>query len=634
MDLSDTLSRPTAPERAPLGASGELGAASPEHAAMRSVDAAIDGGGRLVYGAGWDEARTAIADARARDGLSAFARVGTEPSAFGSVLGDASRATELGGALGVREQIAASLGIARPGVAAAGPRPADEPGRAEPESPPRGPEHGLDPARDAEQIRARLDPEANLLALDYGVTRPDIDAIRGIVDRFPSVEHGSRVLAALSPAELQRWADNLDDPAVQGGLGADERREHYAALARNLDTTQFGRFAEAVVEGSADGDREGRWFAYAAAPTAPTETLAGFVGQATGRGRDQDDARLAPAVGEAVYGLGQRDPAALATVLSRYAKEDTEWLVSGAVMDRMAQPGLGGTRGEVTSTIEHDGSSLSRALAGVARAGDLQRKADFFAEATGQLQALRDLPTAARHGVVHTGAGQASDQVRDGLTRVVRSDADGVVSQLLGDRDRTGEHTVSYVEALLAGGQTSQIRDTLARLGRGDTLRETPEARFGLPNSSTPAQQSNALALGHYTGAVAAALDNHYRDRREQAEALGKVFSGVVSVGMAGASPTTAAGRLAQGTASTGGGALTEVLATHVVESLDRFSRGNKTLDETLVDLAQPQVVTMVPRSGGGVEPETRPYNTPAMQNQFKIQSNYVVTQNMRQQNR
>jgi hypothetical protein len=195
-------------------------------------------------------------------------------------------------------------------------------------------------------------------------------------------------------------------------------------------------------------------------------------------------------------------------------------------------------------------------LDAAAASGDLRVKGRVFSVATQQYNLVEGLP--------------AEQPFTDGLTRLVKSDPNGLVQELRTRTDTSGDSMVTYLQKMLESGKTQEVKDLLIQMQQGNDGKGNALEYFSDPK--------NARNLGYFSGAIAGAINNMSADTAAQANLLKTIF-------VAGYGATGAVNPPAGVLASVGNG-VTSVTIDNVVSDVQN---GHKELKAAMYELAIPR---------------------------------------------
>lgn len=474
------------------------------------------------------------------------------------------------GALAAHDEVLTSLGIAIPETQAdvratlVAKTQSEAPG---------GRTLGQDPvARALGSIRESLSERG----LDLDVSHSDLESIERTF-RGLSPQNATAVARGLSDMDLQKWTSELN--GTVGGYTPGEQRRLFDVLAARLDATQLKRFADALGTRTSSGER-GQSLGLAIAAHAPESVRAAFVrGGASVAARD---AEIGPAVGEVLASLRG---ATLNQTLGALQRAGTlAGVVEGSVRSDLI-PNYGGG----APTITYDADTLGRVLRTASLSGDATAQAVLVDAASGQLKPIED----GAGLLVPTLRGDSVDQIRGGITSILRRDAAGVLGAF--ERTRQGGGAFpDYVASMIESGQSAEIGRMLVRVGTGNGTAQSAgwitQQRPG--DVDRRGYYANAETLGFAVGSVSAAIDSISDSRRDTGNTLKDIFG--VAAGAAG-TVNAPAGVVAS--------VLTGVVNVGVDAVVSRYVAGDAGLKESLTALAFPRNVDGTQYNGGASTP-------------------------------
>ncbi len=346
--------------------------------------------------------------------------------------------------------------------------------------------------------------------LDWDVTNDDLHNISATLAALSGPEL-DQVIAELSPTQLKRWVQEMGHSI--NGLSRDEKRRVFDLLTINTTGTTLVRVHDAILAG---GDGEDAIDLGMAIRTHSSEqTIVDFVTYTVG----QDLSRhrysgVAPAL--AVQAV--KDPQAVDAITRAI-------ITAGDALALIAVDSL------ITAHVEDTGNAcididplaslitpISNGTDPALRAAAFTAMVRFTTDADGQLRALLD----ERHGIFDSTAHDflgttqeetpATDILNDtqeqflaAATRLLASDANGVVAELATELDEDGALTTSYFRQLVDLGRSDGLHRVIIALRGGDTVDSARFAEYGTdPDYPYPHAQNLAFLAGGLSNALAA----------------------------------------------------------------------------------------------------------------------------------
>ena len=498
----------------------------------------------------------------------------TMDSQFAAIRGGVAPPPGFAAAVGSYNQVLGSLGL--PGVDARGEALlAQAPGRAE--SAAGGHAREQDPervSRAVTAIRAALSEGV----LDPDVSRADLRRIENTIQGL-SRQDATAAVGTLSNTELRGWTSEID--GTVGGYSRADRGTLFGVLATRLDAAQLGRVATALeTPAGSTGAERGQQFGQALAQ-APEAVRAQFV-RAMAAQATRNDA-VGPAVGEALASL--RGTTLDRTLGALQSSSRLAGVVEGAVRTDLTPNYAGGA-----PTLSYDADTLGRVLRTVAQSGDATARAAVVDAAAGQLARVEE----GAGFLTPTLRGDSVDQIRGGITTVLRRDT----TAILGALEQTtpgGGAFPDYLASMISSRQSAEVGQMLVRVGTGNgqarssaewVTRQVPGDTDGRP------YYINAQTLGFAVGSVGAAIESISDSRRTQGDLVKSVFG--VAAGVAGA-----AGPQAGVVASV----LTGAVNAGVDQVTSSYIRGTNDLEASLSELAFPRNRDGTRYNGGAETP-------------------------------
>jgi hypothetical protein len=387
----------------------------------------------------------------------------------------------------------------------------------------------------------------------------------------------NEVISQLSDGDLRKWAGEIN--GTVGGLSASEQQSLFNSLAEGLDGKQLARVANAfsgepdsvtqlgkTIGARADADTKVE-FVKAMAPSTTERQVTlvdnGFLAPSSTLSGNED----ARAVGEVLASMAKQ-PSSFNSAIAALSDEQLQSVMDASAMETSTTTAMSTGMGAASSTsVDYNPKLVADITRAAASSSDAKTKARVFEAASEQLKEISDAG-----GALTPYIGKAADvkQVSDAMTTLLRSDPNGIVTQLRTNVDATGGSLVNYSSALMGQGQEKTVRNLLVSLQQGNDGKGN-----AFNNFSNPAVARN---LGFFTGSVAAAINNKTSDRGDQANMVKNIFG--AGFGAAGAA-NPAAGVIA----SVGNGITAQTIDGIVKDLAD----GDKALKQSMYELAIPR---------------------------------------------
>ena len=425
----------------------------------------------------------------------------------------------------------------------------------------------IDPKKVADSVKLIKDRLSESLT-DWDVSHGDLSDIQNSVKGLNSAET-NEVFKQLSDGDLTKWADELD--GTLGSFDAGEKKTLFNELAGKLDDQQSARFSNAL------GDQENiQSFADSVSNNATGATKAALIGRYAGNVETNESAAIA--VAELIGGM-KNNPRELEGVLKNLTQPQLAAVMKAASQEEIhstpvfsPQGGIGG--GSVYTTFNP--APLADLITAVSNTNNAELKANVFQAGATQLKNIEEAG-----GLLNPVAGQddAAKTVRDSVTNLLNSDTTGIMTNLE-HNFRNGDGISAYTKSMLKAGETTQLGNIIAKLSKGNDLKNDPLARFGSQVSGTDGRPhyQNAQVLGYFSGALFAGAKQITSDRSKQADMLKNVFGTI-----AGA---TGAINPASGIASSVVNGLTQEVVGEVTDGLNK---GTMDLQQALDELIFPR---------------------------------------------
>lgn len=400
------------------------------------------------------------------------------------------------------------------------------------------------------------------------VSHGDLSDIQKSVKGLNSAE-ANEVIKQLSDNDLKKWADELD--GTLGSFDKGEKKTLFNELAGKLDDQQLARFSNAL------GDKENvQSFADSVSNNASGATKAALIDRYAGNVEKDETAAIA--VAELIGGM-KNNPRELEGALAKLSQPQLAAVMKAASQEEIHSTpifapsgGVGG--GSVYTTFNP--APLADMINAVSKTGNAELKANVFQAGANELKRLE-----AAGGLLNPVAGQgdAAKTVRDSLTNLLKSDTNGIMSNLE-HNFRNGDGISAYTKSMLGAGETKELGNIIAKLSKGNDLKGDPLGRFGTQIRGTDGNPhyKNAQVLGYFSGALFAGAKQITSDRSKQADMLKNVFGTI-----AGA---TGAINPAAGVASSVVNGLTQAVVGEVTDGLNK---GTMDLQQALDELIFPR---------------------------------------------
>jgi len=347
---------------------------------------------------------------------------------------------------------------------------------------------------------------------DWDVTNNDLHNIQSTLESLSGSEL-DRVLANLSPTQLQRWVEEMGNSI--NGFSLDEKQEIFAILATSASGDSLSKVHEAILAGS--GGEDAIRFGMAIQLTSPDQVILDFVSYAMASGlATHEFSGLAP-----VIALGGIEDAATAAAAVRKLVETTD-SIELIVADTLAHTGAG------ASTTPNP---LELLVSAIRDAGDSELNAIAFAALAGLTAGggarLREL-LLDRHGLGDTTSGglltatkrddrataalsRAEPELLGYATELLLDDTNNVIEELATRRDVDGSLTTSYWQMLVDHRRHDDLHAVLGSLRGGDVV---DTHRFSAAGTNPGYDYPHARNLAF----VAATLNNALREYADESK--------------------------------------------------------------------------------------------------------------------
>lgn len=258
-------------------------------------------------------------------------------------------------------------------------------------------------------------------------------------------------------------------------------------------------------------------------------TKVDFIRRLAGSSTDQPRVRTmnedrvydpqARAIAEVLGGL-QHNPAAAELAFESLRPEQVREVLNAATREVQLFAFAFGGGSSVTFA---DASTFDAVMTAASRIGDADTKARIFDEGVAELKDLES-----------RGLDEAAEVARNGLTRLLMSDTNGVMRELAYNKETfDGSALAYYMKSMLNAGEAARLGEIQAQILTGNQ-RDTgdPVARFEELSSTASGHDryANAEVAGYFAGAVTSAARSITDDARQQAELLTAVFKSALTV--------------------------------------------------------------------------------------------------------
>ncbi len=343
---------------------------------------------------------------------------------------------------------------------------------------------------------------------DWDVTNNDLHNIFSTLEPLSAAEL-DQVLRQLSPAQLERWITEMSNGI--NGFSRGEKRQVFAMLAATTSGESLGRVHDAIVNGATS--EEVTDLGMAIRHHAPDQTIVDFVHYAI----DQDLAgnrysAVAPALGAG----GVKDRTAIETMTRGI-------MASEAAIDLFVVDSL------VTAHIEDTGKSCveidpwNSLVDAIGGGTDSELIADVFVSiarsAVRSEERLGHL-LQSRHGIsapLSKPLQSAAESLLEDATRLMATDANGVVAQLATRLDPDGSLTTDFLHQLVAQDQIDQLGTLIRQLRGGEDVDIEAFSDIGAhPDYPYPHAQN----LGFFAASLRRALERYADDARSDVDAI------------------------------------------------------------------------------------------------------------------
>lgn len=372
---------------------------------------------------------------------------------------------------------------------------------------------------------------------DWDVTNNDLHNIWSALKSLTGNEL-DRVIAALSPAQLERWIEEMGNRI--NGFSLSEKAQVFALLATNASGESLGKVHDAIV--SAGDSRDSIAIGTAVSDHSPDLVISNFVNFVVTR--DLSGHRYST-VAPTLALTGVDDTKAVGSVLNRTVSTDD--VLERIVADSVALHDADGDVNPLDSlvdTIARSDNSHLKAIAFAAIA-DLALHADvrvrgllrdrhriFDNTTTDYFGTKEDVDDATRL------LRSAESGLLSSAAEILASDAAGVVKGMATIRDPDGSTMTAYFRELIDRELTAQLGQVITALRGGDVVDPVTFSGRGLdPGYPYPHAQN----LGYVAGALRLALEEYADDAKQDIDwitggakiltvGLGVAYSAVLAV--------------------------------------------------------------------------------------------------------
>ncbi|MBI1684758.1 hypothetical protein [Caulobacter hibisci] len=391
------------------------------------------------------------------------------------------------------------------------------------------------------------------------ITHDDVKTAVGALTQLDSANAKTAIETLAKDGSLDRLAAEVNDGKGLGlgGLSADEKRDFFNAMAKDLGGSQLKSLSDAFAKAGGDyhGKADVQALGQAVATHAASDVKVAYVQAQAGSTLDHTadttrpftlmgstqvtshgDAEAA-AVGDVLASL-KGDPAAAQKAFDALSPDQLRGVLDASI-DRVetsrtvaSMSGAGAAHSNATTL---DATTYKAILEAGAQSTDADFKARLFAEGSAVLKGLPDQNLLL--GISSFDRPEATRAMAEGLTSVLKSDVSGVMRELAFNAEtRDGTAFATYAKQMLNDKQTEPLADMMQQLQVGGAKTENPIDRFEavtqvtLPNGQAADRYENAAALGHYVGGVQAAAASITTDQKAQAELISAVLKSGLTI--------------------------------------------------------------------------------------------------------
>ncbi|MGH8080782.1 MAG: hypothetical protein ACREP7_09410 [Lysobacter sp.] len=396
--------------------------------------------------------------------------------------------------------------------------------------------------------------------------------------------------------KLDKWVEemNSDGWFGTGGLSASEKTDLFNTLASKLSGAQLADFSTHL--SPEDVIALGKSVASHADANTATDYVKAMAPQTTAAPSARNDSSpghanlglenpAARAVGEVLASL---PPAAFGAAINGLRNDQLAAVMKTAAGMTIGSPAIDTSTNGMPSgqAIDYDPRLLTQILDNAAKSGDALAQARTFEAASTQLKTMQE---DVNFPMTYTDQGNDLRAVADAMTRLLKSNPTGIMSQFESTLDRYGTSLVPYTSEMVAQGRGNDLRDIIVGLrngpGSGDpsSMYAVLEAKDANGESYHP----NAQTLGYFVGAVQVGMSQHAGGAKADGELLKTIFG-------------TASGAI--GAANPAAGVFAAVLGGTYVVASDEIAQsvadGNTDAKDALRTMAYPHDAKGKPYNG------------------------------------
>ncbi|MDZ7588023.1 MAG: hypothetical protein U5J78_02245, partial [Parasphingorhabdus sp.] len=330
-----------------------------------------------------------------------------------------------------------------------------------------------------------------------------------------------------------------------GGISSSERKTFFADMAKKLDGASLAQLSNAYSATDSkgiDGLNRTKELAEAIATHSSPQTKIDFVKAQAANTTDQRTV--------SDYGMVSRsidaDPqaAALATVIGSMrgdqaaaafkalSPEQLRSVMNSGIEGTMTTTAMGGT---ASTSFDWNTKSFDGLMTAAASIRDPDLKARIFDAGVDTMRSVRETDSFLGQPVM-IGKDATLSKMADGLTKIIDSDVNGVVSELnRNGTTRDGSDLAGYAAQMLASGKEAKLGEQMAKLQMGNGNNENPIDRLyqtrqvpGTPVSDPT--RPNAESLGYFVGAVTKGAEFVTKSVAEQREMTTAVLKSALTI--------------------------------------------------------------------------------------------------------
>lgn len=376
--------------------------------------------------------------------------------------------------------------------------------------------------------------------MESGVFNPIThDDMRSVANTLKNLDGADAraVIQKLSPDELRDIAGEIQDDGWfgTGGLDQGEKTDLFNEMARDLGGAELAKFAGAfdrtqgrqTARDRLASDDNIAQIARAVSQHGDVPTQLAFIRELAGQSTDQtkvetmNETRMydpqARAIAEVIGGMGNV-PGAAEVALESLAPDQRRAVINASTSEKLLVSGAMGGVGAVRT----DTSLFDKLMDVSSRIGDADTKARVFADAASE---LKDLAS--------RGRGDAADEVRKSMGKLLQSDVNGIVGELAANTETSnGTALATYMKAALEAKDFGTLGELQAQMSLGNGKNEDPVARFEqtVTSPSGAPRHANAEAAGYFAGALSAAVTSITKDAKEQGDLINATLKSVLTV--------------------------------------------------------------------------------------------------------